>query len=88
MESEGMCHDWTPEQHAAVAYRMGYRHAQKLLEEGLHPDEARARLHRAEEAPSGVAGADLWRGVEDALAGRPADPQRGDRPADGGSVGE
>jgi hypothetical protein len=73
-----MCHDWTPEQFRDASYRMGHDHATALLKEGLHPDAVRARLHTVEEAPSGASlGADLWRGVEDALAGLTADPDRG-----------
>jgi hypothetical protein len=72
-----MCHDWTPEQFAEAAYRHGHAHALELLKEGLHPDAVRARLHGVEEFSGNALGDDLWRGVEDALAGLTADPDRG-----------
>lgn len=59
---------------ADVEYRMGRSYAGKWLRRGLHPDGVRFRLHSTAEIAGRPWGPHFWRGVEDALAGRPCEP--------------
>lgn len=65
----------TPEDLELAARRIpGAFHtlAARYLKAGDHPDAIRARFHHLEEARGEPLGDDVWRAIEDALAGRPA----------------
>jgi hypothetical protein len=58
-----------------LAYRMGHHHARECLRGGIHPDAIRWSVHVIEELGGKPLGPECWRGVEDALAGRPCAPR-------------
>ena len=67
----------TQEEVHAATYRLAYAYAIDQMREGLHPDAVRLSLYRVSEYTPGsirrVTGAE-WRGLEDALTGRPPSP--------------
>ena len=71
----------TQKESRAVAYRLGYHFARKLLGGGKRPDSVRLAMERAQEhllelrAYSPELDEMKRSGVEDALAGKPIDPR-------------
>jgi hypothetical protein len=67
----------TPEEGLEASYYLAYTSARDALREGTHPDAVRLTLLLADEperTPSSPVVAAQWRGLEDALAGRPPSP--------------
>jgi hypothetical protein len=68
----------TQEEVHAATYRLAYAYAIDQLRDGVHPDAVRLSLFLV--SGSGVPPASLltgaeWRGLEDALTGRPPSPE-------------
>ena len=73
--SPSACLDtWTPEDYRRALYRAGYDYAARRLREGLDPDAIRSDLAALAAYFNRPFTPDTERGVEDALAGRPASP--------------
>jgi hypothetical protein len=57
-----------------LPYKIGHDHGRKLLRRGLHPEAIRFGWFLVEEFMGDSWEPESWRGLEDALAGRPFAP--------------